>query len=512
MGLRDMFGRKERRVGSHVEKRSPNGALVAVAPIAPVAAALVAVGLEVGGVARPLLAGTAHLLDAVILLMVVWLTLAVLAFVLDFTSADRASMGTFGELIAALNELEAWQTVLSGPEHGYIAGSTHEAALTELRTQCAAIQSERAERTARWVMGTAYIKMLQRLHRAQEALISVEPIDAVIQHARYDLTRISGSNMANHAGMATQLEQAVAVLERSRLASLNSQLVDCLNSLSGSVTPPVSPEIVRGSLANAAGALDSLPGYFDKGALSAALLRGAQLLADPVRADQFDRSGLSRDLAASVAFLTQLDRLASAGDERIGNADADSNAQQSQATAQALSVVRTVRRLINDFRDSSRAGLLRERNQLALTVGITGITGYTLVWLAILSGASAETLEVGTAFYLSGAAVGLFARLYVEAKSETGVDDFGLSMIRMLAAPLLSGVAGLAGVVLLTVAPGVAAIETPFSLARLWPNMVTAAVFGLTPGLLIDRLSAKADEFKKDLKSTQASATASKTP
>jgi hypothetical protein len=42
-----------------------------------------------------------------------------------------------------------------------------------------------------------------------------------------------------------------------------------------------------------------------------------------------------------------------------------------------------------------------------------------------------------------------------------------------------------------------------FDLASTPMNIFTAAIFGLTPGLVIDRLKHQSDEFKKNLRTTE---------
>jgi hypothetical protein len=100
--------------------------------------------------------------------------------------------------------------------------------------------------------------------------------------------------------------------------------------------------------------------------------------------------------------------------------------------------------------------------------------------------------------------------------SETGVDDFGLSLTRLLAAPLLSGLAGVLGIVLLGMAAATqyqqqtGARAAAFDLFKTPLNLVTSGVFGLTPGLLIDHLTQKTDQYKQDLKSSQPTTSTSK--
>jgi hypothetical protein len=192
--------------------------------------------------------------------------------------------------------------------------------------------------------------------------------------------------------------------------------------------------------------------------------------------------------------------------------------QPPRSTSEATALVRTVRRTVNEFRDDRRAGLVRARNQLLLTMTITGATAYALLWVAIAAGAQKPAITATLAFYLVGAMVGLFNRLYTEASTDAGVDDYGLSMTRVFVAPLLSGVAAVLGVVFVAVAAsatqqaatGEMLVET-FNVNSKPLNLLTAALFGLTPGLLLDRLQQRTEGFKRDLKSSEAPGPRTKT-
>ncbi len=105
-----------------------------------------------------------------------------------------------------------------------------------------------------------------------------------------------------------------------------------------------------------------------------------------------------------------------------------------------------------------------------------------------------------TIFYLVGAIVGLFSRLYDQASIDTSIDDFRLATARLLAAPLYSGLAALGGLVIAQRA--ILGNSTVFDLNL--TNILIAAVFGLTPGLFTTAIQKEADQYKTDLKSTKA--------
>jgi len=136
----------------------------------------------------------------------------------------------------------------------------------------------------------------------------------------------------------------------------------------------------------------------------------------------------------------------------------------------ARRLIRQVRRAINEYRDDRRLALVRARNQLLKTIILTALVTYLLVALAVLSGVPRPAFTSAIACFLIGATVGLFNRLYLDASTETAVEDYGLSAARLLHTPLLCGL---------------------------------AAVFGLTPSALISRLQSEAEKYKSDLKSSE---------
>ena len=252
----------------------------------------------------------------------------------------------------------------------------------------------------------------------------------------------------------------------------------------------------------------------------------------------------SRDLVKRLE--TMADALKSGGDAALG--------------ADVRAALRRIRRTVNEFRDSRRAGLVRARNNLFGTVLFTAMNAYVLLGIAMIMGAGRPQILAATVFYLVGACVGLFRQLAAAGSADThSEEDYGLATARLIHTPLFSGLAGVGGVVLTLIAlavtprpatpsstpvgttPNVETItstattqttttptattsnatisedtttsnEVPslkqiFSLEN--PTaVVIAAIFGLTPGLLMSRLHSNAEKFKVDLRSTEAAETA----
>ena len=117
-------------------------------------------------------------------------------------------------------------------------------------------------------------------------------------------------------------------------------------------------------------------------------------------------------------------------------------------------------------------------------------------------------MAAGMAFYLVGSVVGLFSEVYTRSRRLRGVsDDSGIEFVRLLTIPQLSGIAGVLGVVLTRLGGTATSSGTPtladiFSLAAYPFGIVIAAIFGLTPGLLLARLRQQTDEYKEELART----------
>jgi hypothetical protein len=180
--------------------------------------------------------------------------------------------------------------------------------------------------------------------------------------------------------------------------------------------------------------------------------------------------------------------------------------------ALAREIARNARRAVNDFRDDCREGLVRARTVLLITVLATGIAAFLLLGLAVVEEVPARTIAVAAAFYLVAAIVGLVRQLRDASSRSTVVgEDYGLAYARLIHTPLFSGIAGVAGVVLVAVVgpmavggkTGTLPLSDIFSLRANELGLVVAAVFGLTPTLLLTRLQQQAEAYKADLKSSE---------
>jgi hypothetical protein len=170
-----------------------------------------------------------------------------------------------------------------------------------------------------------------------------------------------------------------------------------------------------------------------------------------------------------------------------------------------------ITRMLNEFRDERRTGLVRARNQLLKTITLSSFVIFTLLVSAILAEIHTQSLLGAAAFFGVGAVMGLFSRLRLNTSSKISTEDFGLANARLLHIPLLSGLAALGGVFITPLLAGIAATHGPSPLLTLKQifdigaspfSLVLAAIFGLSPSVLITRLQQEADQYKTDLKST----------
>jgi len=293
-----------------------------------------------------------------------------------------------------------------------------------------------------WLTGTGYIDLWNRMHRAEEAVITVAPLPGLLASAFHDRLRLTGSNIGNSTDLIDRLDLSVQTLTSTS-------------------------------------------------------------------ATELEKSRARADL-------------------------------------------RMIRYAINSYRDDLWDGLVRSRNRLLKTMVFTGLTANVALVLALIAGADTKVIIGASAFYLVGAIVGLFNRMRSEAETTGVVDDYGLTEARMIVTPLASGLGAVAGVVLaakfllpagdvvrpetavnttppaatqtaapqsalpqpapaqatasaaVTVAPEPSSLSEIFDLGTNPGGLVVAAIFGLTPGLLIDRLQGQAEKSKSNLSASGA--------
>jgi hypothetical protein len=313
----------------------------------------------------------------------------------------------------------------------------------------------------RWIIGTEYNSAWTLLHHAEEVLIEAADVEAAVRGAKHDFLAIQDSQIHGGDELLDDVIQAVDLLKPEALA------------------------------------------YF--------------------REHQPSKGGVA--LSQRTQLINKSN--ASSGDGNTADKNgADLNARaKTEATARVM--LREVRSTLNDFRDKRWEGLVRQRSRLLKAIAVTGIVTHAFLCLTILTsptpipGANQQLtmtqsgILAATMFYMVGAIAGLFVRFYSESRGGSSVDDFGLSTTRLVAIPLLSGLAGIGGVLvaeMLAALGGPALLgprpETPIELSTLFsldPRLLlTAAIFGVTPNLVIKGLQEKANEYAAELQSSKA--------
>lgn len=174
--------------------------------------------------------------------------------------------------------------------------------------------------------------------------------------------------------------------------------------------------------------------------------------------------------------------------------------------------VREVRTNINVFRDNTWNGLVVLRNQTMAALVIVELSGFALLALAILLAAQkkadvpAHQAALGAAalFFLVGAAFGALNRWYAQSQTDASVDDYGLALARLIAVPAISGLAGVGGVVFVSLTvTGTTDLSAIFDVVHHPLVLADAAAFGLAPGVLVQLLDKHAKKYQDDIKSTE---------
>ncbi len=299
-----------------------------------------------------------------------------------------------------------------------------------------------------WYSGSGYTSAWRVLHHAEEVMIEVTDDSTVVREAKNDFRSLQGSKVSGKDKLLNDVIHAVSVLKPE--ASIYFE--DC---------PPDKNSNTRNQ-----------------------------------STQQGDESSVS-DLAPGTS------------NKNLTNVEVQCET--------AKLTLREVRRALNEFRDDRWEGLMRQRNRLFKTIAVTGIVTYVLLCVIILAfdvnniksafGANNIKSAIGAAtiIYMVGAIAGLFVRFYAESRSDKSIDDFGLSTTRLVAIPLLSGLAGIGGVLISEILASLASNTEISNLFILQPRaLLIAAVFGATPNLFIKSLQNQAHEYEADLQSSKA--------
>jgi hypothetical protein len=342
----------------------------------------------------------------------------------------------------------------------------------------------------RYVSANGYMTLWRTLHQAEATALEVDCVARVVEAATYDYFRLIHSQIPNREALIRDLQLAVATLDPSAVVYL-SDPTDA-DAVAASKGPP----------ANAAPSSDSKPSTASAGEAAAAAAAGVVAMAV--------ESVLAVPLKA-VAWLATVTGLAGLVRHAKANGAPTRTPETARTPKTARAIIKTVRLSVVEYRDTQWDELIRARNRLLRSILLGATAGYVLTVVAVVGRANPAAVAAATAFYFVGGAVGLLARLLIEGRSHSAVDDYGLFEARLLHIPLVGGLAAVFGVVLVAfaakAATGVADDSTDltkiFSVTDV-RSLVTAAAFGLAPSVLIAGLNENVASIKNSLTSSEA--------
>jgi hypothetical protein len=139
-------------------------------------------------------------------------------------------------------------------------------------------------------------------------------------------------------------------------------------------------------------------------------------------------------------------------------------------------------------------------------------------------GATVIAVISASVYFLVAALAGLLNRLRIEYSKSTAVEDYGLSVMRMVAAPLISGLAGVGGAYLVAKSPalfaGLFGSSLKFqqqSAAQIFDvrtnelALVVALIFGFVPAAFFSGVERQAERFQRELEKSGPSGGSSAT-
>jgi hypothetical protein len=249
--------------------------------------------------------------------------------------------------------------------------------------------------------------------------------------------------------------------------------------------------------------------------------------------------------ADALPFAARCELLRFAGSGITGPTDAskqlnlalsDAESGDRLRTERARDVIQAMRMTADQYRDRARSGLARTRSDATRTLTVTTMLSYALFWIVLEARFGYElasqkspfdsamaVLQMATGaaiLFVWGAIIGLFGQLWEKWKAhpDMGEDDFGLAISWLVAVPVLAGLAGMAGVVVLTVGGpllqsglnglladpqrSASTLQDAFLPGTSPVSLLFAAIFALSPNLLISRLQQATANLQRDLRTS----------
>ena len=158
--------------------------------------------------------GDLAVLAGIVVAVCAWLLCA--RYYRRYATAAGASRRNYNGLRERLDQLQnrvAHYAPANEPRAG-IPGVRHQAH-AYAQKQCEKIEEGLRGRGTPWTTGLGYIELWHRVHRAEEALIKVEPYVEALGDAMRDESRLMNATMKNRDSLLKRLRCAVAVLDTS---------------------------------------------------------------------------------------------------------------------------------------------------------------------------------------------------------------------------------------------------------------------------------------------------------
>jgi hypothetical protein len=335
-----------------------------------------------------------------------------------------------------------------------------------------------------WALGFGYVNAWRKLHRAEEALVEVEPQEMVMRGAMHDKMAIFGSQISNRNELLDKLLDAVKKIDPTMIKLFKPSPTYATVAAGVSESPDVQE-----------------------------LQKDVQQLQEDVRL-------IAHDLKLNL----KVDHLAShkthASDGTETSARSSRTPPDKDDPTRGRWTLREVRRSLNEYRDRHFEWVIRTRNNLLGITFVTGLGTHFLLCIAILALASdrysRSIIIAATSYYLVGAIAGLFARISQAILTNIEADDYGFSLALILSRPLYSGLAGLGGVLVSSTVLSVSTqsnlnpVLTVFTPGKL-DYLIVAAAFGLTPGLILSGLQSQTTKMLSALSSSKTTNANTKT-
>src|SRR5262249_9428133 len=145
------------------------------------------------------------LLYAAINFVGTWAVLAFLWHLLGCTRGDGVNASSYRQLSTLFDDLQVQHDHLGRQDAGRAEPAPLMRAIMGKHLE-ACKERLHPEAAPGWVVGSDYVSLWERIHRAEEALVYVEPEDRVLEHARYDLDRCTDSTIPDHALLQKRLQ------------------------------------------------------------------------------------------------------------------------------------------------------------------------------------------------------------------------------------------------------------------------------------------------------------------